>query len=356
MKYLVQFIRIIVALTFMFSGFVKLVDPIGTKIKMLEYFGEDVLNINFLAPYALEISIFLILVEFALGIWLLIGYQPKFTVRALLVLISIFLFLTWYSAYYNKVTDCGCFGDAVKLSTWETFYKNVILIVLILFLNWHSSYIKPWFKKSLTTGLAHGLTLAALLLMIYTVRHLPLIDFRPYAIGKNIEAGMRTPPHAPQAKFKDIWFYKVNGKVRKYSSADEPWNIKGAEFVDRKTITLQEGYTPPIHDFSIENETDGDITQSVLKAPEIYLIVSYNPDKISPEARKIINRYAQKLKNNGHRIIGLFAIIDDGISQKFDFPLYLTDATTLKTMIRSNPGVIKLQTGTVIDKKAWRDL
>ncbi len=356
MKYLTQIIRYLVAFTFIFSGFVKLVDPIGTKIKMLEYFGEDVLNMSYLNPFALEISIFLILIEFVLGIWLLVGYKPKFTLKALLVIIIVFLFLTWYSAYYNKVTDCGCFGDAVKLSPWETFYKNVILIVLILFLNIRYKDIKPLFSKKITTAFAHASALMALLLMIYTVRHLPLIDFRPYAVGKNINEGMRTPPDAPQAKFKDIWYYKVDGKVQEFNNEDEPWNISGAEFIDRKTITLQEGYTPPIHDFSIENDQDGDITQEVLQAPEIYLIISAAPYKISKDAQNKINKFARKLQDNGKKVIGLFAVLDDDLDNQFNFPIYLTDATTLKTMIRSNPGVIKLEKGTVADKKAWRDL
>ena len=356
MKIIFQIIRLLVAATFIFSGFVKLIDPIGTKIKMLEYFSEEVLNLPLLSPYALEISVAMIWLEFVLGIWLLFGYKIKFTLRALLVLITVFLFLTWYSAYYNKVTDCGCFGDAVKLTNWETFYKNVILIVLILLLNWRWYYLKPLFNKRLLSNLSHTTALVALLLMIYTVRHIPLIDFRPYAIGKNIEEGMQIPPDAPQAKFKDIWYYKVNGEVKEFSNEDEPWNIKGAEFVDRKTITLEEGYTPPIHDFSIENETDGDITEDVLKMPEVYLVISYEPNKISNEAIKKVNDYTAKLQKEGHKVIGMFALIDGHLAQKFNFPLYMTDATTLKTMIRSNPGIIKLENGTVVEKKAWRDL
>lgn len=356
MKMIFQIIRLLVAATFIFSGFVKLIDPIGTKIKMLEYFSEDVLNLPFLSPYALEISVAMIWLEFVLGIWLLFGYKIKFTLRALLVLITVFLFLTWYSAYYNKVTDCGCFGDAVKLTNWETFYKNVILIVFILLLNWRWYYLKPLFNKRLLSNLSHTTALVALLLMIYTVRHIPLVDFRPYAIGKNIEEGMQIPPDAPQAKFKDIWYYKVNGEVKEFSNDDEPWNIKGAEFVDRKTITLEEGYTPPIHDFSIENEIDGDITEDVLKMPEVYLVISYDPNKISDEAVKKVNTYTAKLQKDGYKVIGMFALIDGHLAQKFNFPLYMTDATTLKTMIRSNPAIIKLENGTVVEKKAWRDL
>ena len=355
MKFITQIIRILVGITFIFSGFVKMIDPVGTRIKMQEYFSEEVLNLTFLNDYALEISIFLILVEFALGIWLLLGYRKKFTLTSLLVLISIFLFLTWYSAYYNKVTDCGCFGDAVKLSPWETFYKNIILIVLIAWIGWQQKYIRPLFSKKLRTALAHGTTLLALLLMIYTVRHLPLIDFRPYAIGKNIQEGMQIPEGAPKAAFKDIWYYKVDGKVKEFSNADAPWNIPGAEFVDRKTITLSEGYTPPIHDFSIENEKDGDITEKVLNTDDIYLIISANPQHISDKAIRKANEKAKELVQQGKKVIGMFSQTDEDLQQKFVFPLYLTDQTTLKTMIRSNPGLIELQNGTVVQKWAWRE-
>ena len=356
MKYLVQIIRFIVGITFVFSGFVKMIDPVGTKIKMLEYFSEEVLNLTFLNPWALEISIVLILTEFVLGIWLLLGYRPVFTLRALLFISLIFLFLTWYSAYYNKVTDCGCFGDAVKLSTWETFYKNVILLVFILFLNWQKHYIKPVVPSKIRTGIAHSAALLGLLLMIYSLRHLPVIDFRPYAVGKNIKEGMLIPEGAPQARFKDIWYYKVNGQIKEFTTDEAPWDIQGAEFVDRKTIMLSEGYVPPIHDFSIENEQEGDITAAVLDAPEIYLVIAANPENIPAEAVRKVNAYARRLQKQDKKVIGLFSIVDDDIGKKFDFPLYLTDATTLKTMIRSNPGVIKLEKGTVVDKKAWRDL
>ena len=133
-KAVTQISRILVGTLFIFSGFVKLVDPIGSQYKFQEYFSEAVLNMEFLIPYALLFAIVLIVAEILLGVMILIGYKSKFTVWSLLLLSLVFLFLTWYSAYYNKVTDCGCFGDAIKLTPWETFYKNVILIGLILIL------------------------------------------------------------------------------------------------------------------------------------------------------------------------------------------------------------------------------
>ena len=145
-KLITQLARIIVGALFIFSGFVKLIDPIGSQYKFQEYFSEGVLNMEFLIPYALPFAILLIVAEIVLGVMILIGYKPKLTVWSLFLLTLIFLFLTWYSAYYDKVTDCGCFGDAIKLSSWETFYKNVILIALIILLLVKVSLVKPIFK------------------------------------------------------------------------------------------------------------------------------------------------------------------------------------------------------------------
>jgi uncharacterized membrane protein YphA (DoxX/SURF4 family) len=147
---LTHLIRLIVAAVFIFSGYVKLVDPLGSAYKFQEYFSSDVLNMEFLIPYALPFSIFLILAEIVLGVMLLVGYKSKFTVWSLFILTSVFLFLTWYSAYFDKVRDCGCFGDALKLSAWNTFYKNIILIVLVLWLVKQYREIRPFYSRKLS--------------------------------------------------------------------------------------------------------------------------------------------------------------------------------------------------------------
>jgi len=143
MQILTHITRLLVSVTFIFSGFVKLVDPLGSAYKFEEYFGADVLNLEFLSPFALQFSVLLILAEIMLGVMLLVGFKSKFTVWSLFLITLLFLFLTWYSAYYDKVTDCGCFGDAVTLTPWETFYKNVVLIVLIAFLMLRVYDIQP---------------------------------------------------------------------------------------------------------------------------------------------------------------------------------------------------------------------
>ena len=147
MKILYQIARLSVGVLFIFSGYVKLVDPIGFSYKLEEYFGPDVLGLEFLVPLALTLSVCIVIFELLLGVMLLLGVAKKFTLWSLLLMIVFFTFLTFYSAYFNKVTDCGCFGDAIPLDPWQSFYKDVILSVLILFLFFKSKYLHPLFKN-----------------------------------------------------------------------------------------------------------------------------------------------------------------------------------------------------------------
>jgi uncharacterized membrane protein YphA (DoxX/SURF4 family) len=234
--------RILVAITFIFSGFVKLVDPIGTAIKFEEYFSEDVLNLTFLIPYVLPFSILLILIELLLGVMLLVGFKPKLTVWGTALLMLVFLYLTWYSAYYDKVSDCGCFGDAVTLSPWATFYKNVFFGVLTLILVFNLKFIKPWFGKTATNWIPFITLVGGLFISYYVLQHLPIIDFRPFAIGKSIPEGM--------------------------------------EYVDGQDFPL-------IHDFILENDTE-DLTETILKADKVLLVVTDNLYKANLEVFKDI--------------------------------------------------------------------
>jgi len=233
MKILTLILRLLVSFTFIFSGFVKLVDPLGSSYKFQEYFSSGVLNLEFLIPYALPFSILLILAELMLGVLLLLGYLPKFTVWSLLAMILVFLFLTWYSAFYNKVLDCGCFGDAVKLTPWETFYKNVVLLVFIVVLLFGTKHIRPLISLSFAKWTSFLFFVVFLYITYHVLVHLPIIDFRPYAIGKNIPEGM-----------KPI----------------------GSEM-------------PPIHDFYLENMNGDNLTDEVLLADKVMLIVTYNIEK-----------------------------------------------------------------------------
>ena len=354
MKFLTHIARILVAITFIFSGFVKLVDPLGSAYKFQEYFGADVLNLEFLIPYALPFSIFLILVEIMLGITLLVGYKPKVTVWSLLIIILVFLFLTWYSAYFDKVTDCGCFGDAITLTPWETFYKNIILVGLILFLLFQTTHIKPVLSENLVKWVSFVSFFIFLFITYYVLQHLPIIDFRPYAIGKNIPAGMEFPEGAQQPIYEDTWIYNVNGEDKEFTTAEKPWDIEGATFVDRKTKLIEKGYEPPIHDFTMERE-DIDFTDLLMENEKLMLVVMYDISKTNKKVLPDVKELTTQAMQNGYDVYAFSASKESdfaNIKAEFDldFDLLFCDETTLKTIIRANPGIVTLNKGTVTGK------
>lgn len=314
MKILINISRFFVAVTFIFSGFVKLVDPLGSAYKFQEYFGYDVLNMEFLIPYALPFSIFLILAEIVLGVMLFMGYLPKLTAWSLLVMIFVFLFLTWYSAYYDKVTDCGCFGDAVKLSAWGTFYKNIVLITFILVLVLKREMIVPLFSLNIAKWVTFLSFFAFLYITYHVLVHLPIIDFRPYAVGGNIPEGMQ------------------------YIGDEEP----------------------PIHDFFLESVEGEDLTTKVLTASNVLLVVAYDLNKSDIQGFTKIKTLTDQALGKGYAVYMLTSSASeeyDAIKKKFNlnFDLLFCDGTTLKTIIRANPGILTLQNGTVTGKWSWVD-
>ncbi len=359
MNIITQIIRIIVAVTFIFSGFVKLVDPLGTAYKFVDYFAADVLNLEFLIPYALPFSILLILIEIMLGVMLLLGLKPKLTIWSLFVLTFIFLYLTWYSAYYDKVNDCGCFGDALKISSWGTFYKNVVLIVLIIFLLFRIYDIQPIIDVSFVEKATFTLLLFFIFISFYVLRHLPIIDFRPYAVGNNITEGMLMPKDAIQPVYEDIWIYNVDGIDKTFTTKQKPWNIKGATYVDRITKIIEEGYEPPIHDFTMEKDGE-DLTEQLLQEEKLMLVVMYNLNKTNRKGLSKLKKVSDKALQNGYQIYAISASNEEDflvIKEKFnlDFDLLFCDETTLKTIVRANPGVVIIDKGTITGKWNWRD-
>jgi len=315
LKLIVHLSRIFVGAMFIFSGFVKLVDPIGSQYKFEEYFSEGVLNLEFLIPYALPFSILLIIVEIMLGVSLLLGYKSKITTLSLLGITTIFLFLTWYSAYYNKVTDCGCFGDAIKLTPWETFWKNVLLIGLILLLLIGVKNIKALFSKRINTSLIILSFVSFSYITIHVLNHLPIIDFRAYAVGKNITEGMEFP---------------------------------------------EDGSIAPVHDFMLE-DTQNDLAPEILAMDKVLLVIVYNASKSDDKGFIDIKYIADKAISKGYNVFGVSASFEDDlilIQNNYDLPFdfLFCDETTLKTMIRANPGVMTLSKGTVTGKWNWNDI
>ncbi|MEW7292381.1 BT_3928 family protein [Aquimarina sp. 2304DJ70-9] len=358
MKILVTISRIFVAALFLFSGFIKLNDPLGFSYKLQEYFGEGVLNLEFLIPFALLIAVFLVIFEIILGITLILGYLPKFTIWSLLGMIVFFTFLTFYSAYFNKVTDCGCFGDALPLTPWESFTKDVILLILILVLFFGRKYITPIHPVATHKWIVFAGFTACLAFAYYVLMHLPVFDFRAYKIGTNIEEGMQIPEGAQEAEFAYHWKFTVNGEEKIITTSGEYPQVEG-DFINVETETVNEGYEPPIHDFAI-TKNDVDYTAEFLQKENLVLIVAYNLSKSEAEGFNKVKEITDKAISSGYEVIGLTASGPKDISQtksRYDlsFDFYTTDETALKTILRSNPGIVKLKKGTIVEKYHWND-
>lgn len=358
MKYLVGFARIIVGFLFIISGLIKLNDPIGFAFKLQDYFAPDVLNLEFLMPLALPLALLLVIIEVLVGVALLIGYLKKFTLWMLLLMIVFFTFLTFYSAYFNKVTDCGCFGDAIPLTPWESFTKDVILLLLILILFVGQKYIKPLFISGVRSIIVLLTLVVCLGIGYYVLQHLPIIDFRPYKIGANIKEGMETPEDAPQAIYEYRWKFDVDGKEEIVVTHGDYPDVQG-EFVDVDTKLIKEGYTPPIHDFSIERDGE-DFTEEFLNKENLIFVVAYSMSETEHQGFSAIKKITDQALENGYEVIGVSASSEE-ITQKItedhnlNFKFYFCDETALKTIVRSNPGILELDKGTVKQKYHWND-
>ena len=351
MNILIQIARFLVGGLFIFSGLIKLNDPVGTKIKLEEYF--DVFAADFapffeyLIPLALFFSVFLSVLEVVLGVAVLLKYRMRTTTWILLGMIIFFTFLTFYSAYFNKVTDCGCFGDAIVLTPWESFTKDIILLVFIglLFAYRHR------FSEAVPLRTAHiavaSVAAVCLFLGITAVRHLPFLDFRAYKVGADIPRLMQ-PSEAMRYKYIMI----KNGQEEEFEQYPTD---KSYEF--KEMIPLNPEAQPKISDYSVWND-EGDFTEGTFQGDKL-LVIMYDVQKANTASLSDIQRLVNQLPNNVDPIVLTSsgeAIYDEFRHEyQLALPYYFADATVLKTMIRSNPGLILLHNGQVRDKWHFRD-
>lgn len=359
MKILTPISRIFVGILFIISGFIKLNDPLGFSYKLQEYFSAEVLNLPFLEPYALAISVFVVVFEVVLGVFLLIGYKPKFTLWSLLLMIVFFTFLTFYSAYFDKVKDCGCFGDALKLTPWESFTKDVVLLALILIIFFGRKYITPIFNPIVTNSIAALSLILSLVFGYHVLMHLPSIDYRAYKIGDNLLQNMSTPPDAPKAVQEFTWTFDVDGEQQTIVTDGSYPNIEGT-YVGVETRIVEEGFQPSILDFSIESE-DEDFTEYYLNAERLLMLVSYNLETAEKEGLLKLKAISDEALQKGYTVIGLSASgeeVKNRIKQEYDleFEFFICDEKALKTVVRSNPGALQLEKGTVQQKVHWNDI
>lgn len=357
-KYVDWFSRFFVGGLFIFSGLIKLNDPIGTEIKLEEYF--DVFSSDFgsffelFIPFALPIGLVLIVLEIVLGVALLLNYKMKVTTWIVLILIIFFTFLTGYSAILNKVTDCGCFGDAIKLTPWESFYKDLILIVFIFHLFWYRKTYQPVLRPVQGHSVIAGVTLLSFYLGIYAIRHLPFIDFRAYKIGNTIPEQMKLPPGAKRDSVVMTFIYEKAGQrveltMDKLNTVDSTYT-----FVDRKDKIIRKGDQPKIIDYRVESADGDDFTQQTFQGAKL-LIVLYNVKLASTHNADRISNLIKDLEGKVEAIIltSSPAVDVDNFRHEHQWaaPFYFADATVLKTIIRSNPGLTLWVNGTV--KGMW---
>ena len=367
-KSLVNICRLLLAVVFILSGFVKAVDPLGTQYKIEDYLKA--MSLGGLLPdfMTLGASVLLSAVEFCLGIFLLFAIQRRLTSRFVLILLLIMTPLTLWLALTDPVKDCGCFGDALVLTNWQTFWKNVVLLAAACVVVWWPLEMFRFVSHSNQWIVINYSAVFIIAVSLWCLYYLPIFDFRPYHIGANIQEGMTIPEGEEPPQFETTFIMEKEGRQQEFTLEDYPdstWT-----FIDSRTRQVTEGYIPPIHDFSItllENtdegrEEGGEITDEVLNHKGYtFLLVSPHLGNADDSRLDLINEVYEYSREKSYPFYCLTASSAADISLWCDrtgaeYPFCLSDETTLKTIIRSNPGLLLMKDGTIIRKWSHNDL
>ncbi len=353
MKILRIISKIIVGLVFIFSGVVKAIDPLGSAYKFHDYF--QAFNLGFLYSFSLPLAILLCLAEFISGFSLITGLKYKTGLWGVLLLLCIFTPLTLVLALTNPVSDCGCFGDAIHLTNWQTFGKNVILFVLLLVA------FSGRNKKAATTGkksewiILAIISVAFILFALANLRYLPVIDFLPYKKGIKIADKMVIPEGAAVDKYETTFIYERDGIRKEFNLSNYPAEDSTWKFVEQKSVMIKKGYSPPIHDFLVTSLRGEDLTQKILNEKGYSLLMITK--KLSEARHKALSEGFKLgnfcMANN----LNFYILTASGKDEVSGYENGLTfcsaDETTLKTMVRANPGYILIKDGIIIEKWSW---
>ncbi len=344
-------LRLVTALVFIFSGLVKAIDPVGFSFKLEEYFSPSVFNLPFLEEWALPLAVFIVLVEVLLGVALLIGYRLKLTLSLLIALCVFFAFLTFYSAYFQVVTDCGCFGDAMKLTPWQSFWKDIVLLVFLLVL------YKAYYKENPSSTKAKTISLIAVGLITIGLSAKgivsePFVDFRDYKIGTDLSAEKQKLQSNP-AQYRTVYHlvHQETGETKVVGQDDylndtslweegSPWSIEQDKTSQEK---IKEGYESEVSKLRLEDRNGNDLTEKILSSEHVVLLFSYDPSELSNEERI----QAQK-KVQGHPLV---YGVSTNLHTFSDLEPLKMDPTAIKTIARSNPFVVVLHKGVIVEKK-----
>ncbi len=350
MKILTNIVRFLVGALFIFSGFIKANDTLGFSYKLVEYF--EIFGTHFLIPIAQPLATFICIFEILLGFTLWMGARRKLTLWLLLLMIIFFTFLTFYSAYFDVVKECGCFGDFMHLTPWTSFGKDLVLLLLIIVLFIGKDFINPLFGQRLENSLLVIVLAVTTIFPIYTYNYLPIIDFRPYAIGKNIPEQTKGIPD--EVKFYYTLKNKTSGAITEFDHWPDKWDSI-YDYVSPRTEIIKKGVDPKIKDFSISDLNGSDYTQDIIENPNYnFLLICYDLEKTNRDVFGKITDFASLCKQDSISFIVLTASTKEAVEKfkqdtKTTADFYNSDGTVLKTMIRSNPGLMLLKGGTVID-------
>ncbi len=350
--------RIFVGAVFIFSGFVKAIDPLGSAYKFIDYFVA--FGMDWAEPFAFSLAVILSALEFVIGISLFLGIKVKLNSWGALIFMVAFTPLTFILALYDPVQDCGCFGDAIILTNWQTFWKNIIILIPTIIIFISRKKFRAIFNNITNWSIIGAFSIIIIGVSIYCYQHLPFFDFRPYKAGTYIPDGMIIPEDAPHAIYENYIYYKKDGVVKEFTMdnlPDSTW-----EWVESKSILIQQGYIPPIHDFAIYSVEGDDITDLVLEDENYsFILVAYDLKESGTSAHEQINKLAEYCNKNDYLFICLTSSISEDIenfknltSATYDF--YNMDEITLKTIIRSNPGLVLLKKGTIMGKWHYNDI
>ena len=348
--------RIITGLVFMFSGVVKAIDPLGSVYKFHDYF--QAYNIGFADRFSLPFLILLCTAEFCSGFSVITGLRVKTGIWIMLILMMLFTPLTFILALTNPVSDCGCFGDAIHLTNWQTFGKNLVLLIMVVTLFISRKQFKNLFSISAERIITIVVILFFILFIWFNLRYLPVVDFLPYKTGVKISEKMIVPPGVQEDVYQTTFIYEKNGVRKVFDLNNYPANDTTWKFVDQKSVLIKKGYRPPIHDFVITSMNGEDLTQKIL---------SYRGYSLLMISRKLALADKKNLSDGfdfGRYCLAygieFYILSASGANEvkSYDNGLQFCamDETTLKTMIRANPGYILLKDGIIIAKWSWANL
>jgi hypothetical protein len=348
--------RIIIGLVFIFSGVVKAIDPLGSAYKFHDYFHA--FHLGFLNSFCLVLAIFMSTAEFISGFSVLTGLRQKTGMLGVLILLVIFTPLTFILALTNPVSDCGCFGDAIHLTNWQTFGKNVVLVFLLIIIYTGRKQITSIFRKTIEWIAVSIAIVLFIIFSLFNLRYLPVIDFLPYKKGVKIADKMVVPEGVPVNEYRTTFIYVKNGVRKDFNLNNYPANDSTWKFIDQKSVLIKKGYEPPIHDFIITSQGGEDITQQIL---------SFRGYSVLMISKKIAEA-GKKHLSDGYKLgnycltkgINFYILTSSGTEEVKNYENGLTfcsaDETTLKTMMRANPGYILLKDGTILGKWSWANL